>query len=262
MPIITTDKRPLATGGTITFFQNDDGTLDEIHTFTTNAAFFARQYLRDIRVLIVGGGANGGTGLGSSADCGAGWRIAANGGGGGGVIDQLINPVQYGSYNIVVGQGNAQNSNAFSLTAYGAAGGTSGAPTAFAGGQIAVQWCSTRLRYTSGGGATAAGTDSNGGQGKTSDISGSSVIYGSGGGRGGQSNDSGQGYLRGASGGTNAGNGGMDAGSMNAVANTGSGGGGGAMYGNGGVASGGVGASGIVIVRFPYLPLNGALLTF
>ncbi len=239
----------LATGGIITTLKTDKG-IERIHVFNSTDKFRII-YGGKFRILIVGAGENGGTGLGSSADCGQGWRIAARGGGGGGVIDTEI--ISGGKeMDMIVGSGSGQASSAFGLTAYGGLNGSSGAPTNFTGGQTVVQWCSTRLRQACGAGATGGGSDNAAGQGKSSDITGSVKIYGSGGGRGGQSNDSGQGFLAGVAGGTNAGHGLTPGASvnMNAVANTGSGGGGGAMFGDGGVSTGGIGAAGIIIVRY------------
>jgi hypothetical protein len=94
-----------------------------------------------------------------------------------------------------------------------------------------------------GGGATQAGFNtssqngSNGGQGYSTDISGTTVVYGSGGGGGRRQGNNGVG-------GTNAGSGP----GTNAVANTGSGGGG--AEGIGSLRNGGFGGSGIVIIRY------------
>lgn len=238
----------LPTGGTIT-----TSGLYNIHTFTSSGTFTVPYFKpgKTMRILIVGAGATGQSGLGSSAACGAGWRVAGAGGSGGGFRDTDITPT-FGDNTITVGVGGATggDSSAFDLISAGGSRTFSGDPTTFAGGGIAVQWCSTRMRYKSGAGASAIGTDSAGGEGLASDITGTSVVYASGGGRGGQSSDSGQGTLSGAPGGTNAGYGSLGASTKQPVANTGSGGGGGAMFGDGGNDSGGTGADGIIVIKY------------
>jgi hypothetical protein len=140
----------LATGGIITTLKTDKG-IERIHVFNSTDKFRII-YGGKFRILIVGAGENGGTGLGSSADCGQGWRIAARGGGGGGVIDtEIISGCT--EMDMIVGSGSGQASSAFGLTAYGGLNGSSGAPTNFTGGQTVVQWCSTRLRQACGAGA-------------------------------------------------------------------------------------------------------------
>lgn len=238
-----------AQGGTISQIQTATG-VERVHVFNSSGSFRVLNGGK-CRILIIGAGADGGTGLGSASDDGKGWRIAAHGGGGGGFYETTGFLLEGGNYTITVGAGSGANSSAFGITVNGGNGGNSGAPTAHTGGQVVARYGSTRFRNASGAGSSENGTDSKGGEGTSSDITGTSVVYCSGGGRGGQSSDSGQGYVQSAPGGTNAGRGrGEPNPQSDAVANTGSGGGGGAMHGDGGVDGGGKGAAGKVVIRY------------
>ncbi len=227
-----------------------------------------------LRVLVVGGGGSGGRSPSGSSRSGG-------GGGGGQVIDRDNLLAAVGSYPIVIGAGgpgataspaNGNNSSALGITAMGGGaggnhvGGDGGANGASGGG-------GTRANSTAGvslvgqfpggsgigtggnvtaaggggGGAGSAGanaTDSNGGNGGNglnSDISGSTVMYGSGGGGGGQTT--------GGTAGSGAGDGKTTGIADSGAANRG-GGGGGAYHPSGGVDNGGAGGSGVVIIRY------------
>jgi len=227
-----------------------------------------------LRVLVVGGGGSGGR-----SDSGA--SRSGGGGGGGKVIEKTGQFAAIGSYPVVVGAGgpgasatpsNGNSSSALGIVAIGGGAGGSrvgghtgadgasggggsrsgpagGASTAgqFGGGTGGGGGGNVTAYGGGGGGAGSAGgngSDSNGGNGGNglnSDISGSTVMYGSGGGGGGAS--------AGGTAGSGAGAGATSGIAPSATANLG-GGGGGAYHASGGVDNGGAGGSGVVMIRY------------
>ena len=175
-----------ATGVTATQSGNDC-----IVTFTNAATttWTAPNYLANLRYLVVAGGASGDRG-----QCSYYW---GHGGGGGQVKDSTMSPVGGTAYTVTVGAGggptggctNAPNGNpggnsvfasvtsqgGYAATATSYVGGTSGA--GYAGGT----GLSANLGGGGGGGAGGAGSVLNGGIGVTSNISGSTLMYGAGG---------------------------------------------------------------------------------
>jgi len=175
----------------------------------------------------------------------------AIGGGGGAAVDSNLDAGAGGSG----GGGSYRNVN--SASGIGQAGaGVSG--QGHAGGNT------TRDSGQAGGGGGFSGTggsgsptrSGDGGQGRTNSISGSAQVYGAGGGGGAQSGFT----SAGGNGGTNAGNGDFGDGAA-AAANLGGGGGGGGFENTGG-HPGGAGGSGVVIIRYPGLPIaSGGTIT-
>ena len=264
-----TTPTPMATGGTIT----ESGGY-RIHTFTADATF-TPAFTGNVEYLVVGGGGGGGA---NSSTCGGG------GGGGGGVRSGSINVISSGYAVVVGtggagGGGNGGdgvvgiNSSFNGVIADGGGGGPGGAKAGKAGGSgsgggsacgsaslpggtgIVGQGYAGGIGATvygggGGGGANAVGGNSNGsiagvgGSGKTSSITGSSVLYGGGGGGGGSASGS-------SGGGGGAGGGGAGSGTAAGTGGTnGLGGGGG--YASSVYYSGGKGGDGIVIVRYPF----------
>lgn len=259
-----------ATGGTITMNANY-----RIHTFTNNGTFAVSNGSLNCDVLIVAGGGGGGGNSGGG------------GGGGGVIITNIIVSAGSTNVTVgnggVGGTPNSKGTNGTnsvfgSLVAYGGGGGYSyngqnGLPGGCGGGAGAQNGGGTGGAGTNGqgfaggnsgngngasaggGGAATVGSNyvsdtvaGNGGDGKSSSISGTPTQYGGGGGGGG--NESGTAGTGGAGGG---GNGSVTAVGSNGVANTGGGGGGG---GYGGSPAGGNGGSGIVIVRYLFSSTN------
>ncbi|MDZ4372182.1 MAG: Ig-like domain-containing protein [Phenylobacterium sp.] len=211
-------------------------------------------------ILIVAGGGGGGNA-----------GVAGGGGGGGGGVLRVQSALTTGSYSVTVGSGGASETNggnsafgAFGTALGGGKGGrgnaawhADGGSGGGGGGQIATAGAGAlgqgqdggrgsggpHYRAGGGGGAAQAGHSGqylgNGGEGFTSAITGTAVVYGSGGGGGGYSSaGAGAGGPGGGSGSdTGAGGGG--------TANRGGGGGGGA-----GSGAGGAGGSGVVVVRY------------
>ncbi|MCE9616027.1 MAG: DUF5123 domain-containing protein [Lentisphaerae bacterium] len=243
-----------------------------IHTFTSGGTLtFNKAGLVD--VLAVGGGGGGGGYVGGGGGAGgvlyqadfavAGGPVAitvGTGGAGGDVVDGLAGfggaggPSVFSSLTAVGGGrgGRAYNDNTGTGGSGGGAGtgnggvrsGQAGTPgQGYAGGSSYAT-----LNYGAGGGGGASGVGANGtnskggdgGAGVANAISGASVTYGGGGGGAGYYCTAGSG---GAGGGGNAGNPGVAG-----TANRGGGGGGGGV--SSGVAVGGAGGSGIVIVRY------------
>ncbi len=236
---------------------------------------FADNFL--LRVLLVGGGAAGVTAQGSGARPGP-------GGGGGGVVDQTLGVLLNTSYSVTIAAGGSvgafPGNNSFFAGITAAGGGTgstssvgfslaTGAGYLFLtsnsnGGTrnasyITTQGFSGGLGQSNGraggggGGSGGQGGDAtstvsgSGGIGRSSDITGSAVLYGPGGGSGGYVGTS----SAGSGGSTGGGNGSQDVASAGSAgaANTGGGGGGGASNGTT-FSVGGAGGSGVVILRF------------
>jgi hypothetical protein len=247
-----------ATGGTITY-------LDDyaIHTFLNSGAFHTLSLMGDVSVLIVGPGGKGSGGTNTYSD-----HNSGGGGGGGKVIETSITLSANTSYDVSVGLNNTgqvisqpkMNWSKFgTICASGGfpsywstggsnnkAGGASG--NNFAGGSGNT----TRLTAGGGGGDSSVGKDGmssspdysgNGGEGIYSSISGITIGYGGGGGGGNRNNPVGTNSYGGGSGGNKI-NG------FDASANTGGGGGGGGA--NDPATNGGLGADGIVIIKYKY----------
>ncbi|HEV2438233.1 MAG TPA: hypothetical protein VG077_19760 [Verrucomicrobiae bacterium] len=237
-----------------------------VHTFTNNGTLTIFSSV-NADVLVVGGGGGGG-------------GIYGGGGGAGGLVYSNLS-LSAGSYPATVGAGgagtgadthgaNGANSVFATLTALGGggggigylgpvagqaggSGGGSGGASPFLSGGAATQPASASggfgnnggsgtntSNYGGGGGAGAMGTQTNGGDGLQYSISGVNTYYAGGGG----------GIVGGAGGlggGGNPGSGDTIPGDKG-VANTGGGGGGGFN------ATGGNGGSGLIIVRYPYVP--------
>jgi uncharacterized repeat protein (TIGR02543 family) len=203
------------------------------------------------RVLVVGGGSSGGSGVGGSA-----WP---QGGGGGDVKDQSAIALTPGNViPVVVGTGGAaiavqgtagtsvNNGGLSSFNTISAAGGITPVNTTNKGGTSGngnQGGTSSAPASGGGGGAGGAGSGLNGGVGINSNISGSTVMYGS----GGAGNNSSSGTA--SDGGGTAGNA--------PRANQG-GGGSSAAAGTGSASAGG---SGVVIVRYA-APAGTSLVTF
>jgi len=220
-----------ALGGTITY----DGNY-RIHTFTTNGSL---NVINPGPALILVVGAGGG---------GAGWHIGEGGGGG-----QVIQTTKYlsGIYNCLPGLSQSFHSIINGDFTIDASGGNHGSFLGYSGSGYAGGSYFDDNTGGGGGGDSTKGQDAtyigelysggNGGVGTYSSISGISLGYGGGGGGGGAINSLGgtgtEGAGAGASYGGQGGNG----------AN-GGGGGGAAVYGK----PGGVGGSGVIIIRYKY----------
>ncbi len=252
---------------------NDSGGY-RIHTFTSGGTLTVNT-AGNVDVLVVGGGGGGGGYVGG-------------GGGGGGVIYTSGFSVVAGGISVTVGTGGTAGANADAGSATGGAGGSSifssltagggggggraynhnnGSVAAGSGGGAGCSNggvktgqsgtsgqgtsggdSSATSNYGAGGGGGAGGAGSNGtdtkggdgGPGSTNSISGASVTYGGGGGGG---------KYFGTSGGSAVSGGGGNAGSPGqaGTANRGGGGGGGGVNPT---AVGGVGGTGVVIVRY------------
>lgn len=254
-------KPPIATGGNISYYGDY-----KIHTFLSSGNFivtYAGDY--EITYLIVAGG--GGSGEAVVL------YTASGGGGGGGVVSGSFSNLDLGTYPVTVGSGGAINSSGNnstfnSIIAYGGGRGSShyyptGHDGGCGGGGHAGRYGSAYpggsgsqgfnggngaiLTYalSGGGGGMGAvggnggGTAANGGNGIISSITGASVYYGG----GGAGSNEGSGTF---------GNGGLGGGggssNKNGTPNTGGGGAGG--YVNNIAVQGGIGGSGIVIIRY------------
>jgi hypothetical protein len=268
----------LATGGTVSFIRNSDGTYDEIHKFTSSGNLvFSEMPTSAGRLMIVGGGGGGGHDQG--------------GGGGGGEVlindsftfSDTTNSVTIGAGgNAGTGQGagsNGADSVFGSYTAYGGNGGggfLSSVPSARGSGgggaQQRVGGTASKHSYAGftsyanngatgladnmgggGGGAGAAATGRIGADGVDSDISGTTAKYGAGGGGGMAQNSSN--YSDGGQGGggrggyfTTPNNQGTWVSPVAGTANTGSGSGGNVQWGQ--APQGKPGGSGVVYCRF------------
>lgn len=253
-----------ATGGTVSY----SGEYT-IHTFTSGTTTFTPNVSMNVEVLVVGGGGGGGSGYTSQNNGG--------GGGGGGVIYNSSFSVTASPVTVTVGGGGAANTaggnSVFgSLTAIGGgkggglipsvAGGSGGSggggapagPTAGGAGTAGQGYNGAAGNPSSpyqGGGGGGAGETGNtdglgyGGDGVAYSISGVSTYYGGGGGGGADSS-------AGVGGDGGGGNGVLYTSSTGGGAgtpNTGGGGGGGASQGSS--IPGGLGGSGIVIIRYP-----------
>ena len=282
----------MATGGIITYVNNQDGSVDEVHTFTSSGSLVLDQIVNNVQILVIGGGGGGGF-------------DARGGGGAGGAVSANITSLSSGTYTITVGAGGAGgggssvrgyngnpslvNGTGVSITAYGGGGGGSGengnlpntlgpTPCGCGGGN--------GYQSSSAGGAASKGT--------AAITDGTFTVYGNAGGKrnssyycaggggglgavgsdatswnGGSGGDGLQfdisgstvWYGGGGAGGNNA-SGGQGGGGKssayydggNGIVNTGSGGGCGGY--NSGGTKGGDGGSGIVIVRFAYQPVS------
>ncbi len=250
-PKVQVDPGSNCTGGTIT---TSNGYI--IHTFTSSGTFTCSRSIR-AEVLVVGGGGGGG-----SATSGQG----GGGGGAGGFLTKVLT-LSSGSKTVTVGAGGTQNNNGGNsvfdtLTAIGGgAGGASGGDAGSVGGsgggggyngaggsgtsgQGTAGGAGSSVGHGGGGGgagqAGAVGYDTGtgkGGDGLTSDISGTSTYY-AGGGSGGYGV-----YPGGLGGGGQGSTGGVGGNGTNGL-----GGGGGGAYHTYGAA--GTGGSGVVIVKY------------
>ena len=276
--ITSTTPIPSATGGTISI--TPDGNY-KIHTFTSNGTFTVPGgFYSTVNVLVVAGGGGGG-------------QVIAGGGGGGGVIYNSSYAVSAQTYPVTIGAGGAGaagdcnygnggggaggNSAFSSLTAIGGGGGgsfnsTNGYSSGGSGGGIGAGTGFGAISGTSGqgnSGGTSSGNGNNGaggggagnvggnsvngssgagGSGLASSISGTLAYYGGGGGGGTRSGNG-----AGGNGGTgDGGAGGVSSTGTAGAANTGGGGGGGGYNGN--CYAGGAGGSGIIIIRYPFIP--------
>ena len=222
------------TGVTVTQSGNDC-----IVTFTsrTTTTWKAPIGVSSVRYLVVGGGASGDRG-----NCGVYW---GRGGGGGQVRDSTLSVVAGTNYSVTVGKGGdtsavgcpnvgGNNGVASQFSTIIASPGLGGeANTAKGGvsgsGLLGGVGAGATLGAGGGGGAGVAGSGKNGGAGVNSDITGSTIMYGSGG-AGRDNNGTGTAASGGATG------------DAAAAANRG---GGGADYASGWYA----GADGVVIIR-------------
>lgn len=275
---------PQVTGGTITTINGN-----EIHTFTSSGTLTTTNPLRNVQVLVVGGGGAGGT---PPAIPSSGPYVGAyvGGGGGGGQVSYYptTGTLLSGSYTVTIGPGGtgalglpgtsggaSQITGSAGLLFY-AGGGAGGSSTTAAsvndtgstgGGsdyvKTPVPVKGTWGAYVGGSGATSAagggggggapGTTSNGGIGFASSISGTNTTYGGGGGGGNATTSSS------ALGGQGGGGQGSIAyhvnNSLSTAGTNGLGGGGGGSCWTGvaniPVTPGSSGGSGIVIVSFP-----------
>jgi hypothetical protein len=230
------------TGVTVTRLGNDC-----IITFTSRTAttWRAPAGISNVRYLVVGGGGSGDRGT-----CGVYW---GRGGGGGQVRDSTLSVVSGTNYSVVVGKGgdgkvdscpnvggNPGTASQFAniIASPGLGGETNTAKGGVSGsGLIGGVGSASTLGAGGGGGAGVAGSGKNGGAGINSDITGSTIMYGSGG-AGRDNNGTGTASSGGATGGGAA------------AENRG---GGGADYGSGWYA----GADGVVIIRYTdYVPMT------
>lgn len=200
----------VATGGTISDITVGDKTY-RVHTFTTNGTFTIETG-GTVEYLVVGAGGAGGSGFYS-----AGYYIG-NGGDAGQMLTGSLQ-INAQELSVVVGSATTGNGNASSFSSITASGGLAKG--------------SSRTPID---GVGAAGTIN----GLQSSIDGTTKYYAGGGARGG-------GYLGGLGGGGRS-YAGWSGG--NGQVNTGGGGGGGQRDSSGFTKSGGVGGSGIVIVRY------------
>lgn len=224
----------VASGGTETTVSNYNGSGQtwKIHQFTSSSTLSITRSIGDFRVLCVAGGNNGGASVAGSG--------SGSGGSGGKVYDESIS-ISPNSYSVTVG-GSATNSTigAIASSASGVNGGTGGA----------------------GKGVGADQTGNPGGNGPTSNITGSTLYYSGGGGGGAVAQDGNAPAQAGGAGGNRGGGAGGVADQppyytgpgASGSANTGGGGGGGGISTNPGqpwvTTGGGAGGSGIVVVAY------------
>ena len=272
---ITDGGTPLtvATGGTITY--SDDGYF-KIHTFNASGVFNViatgtdSTYGNNTEYLMVAGGGGGGE---KTSGGGAG------GGGAGGLLTSFT-PLTSTPYTISVGAGGSLNASGVSttfnsLTALGGGkgggiiSGTAGGSGGGAGGYTVQNYGGSgtvgqgndggdnvSIAGGGGGGAGAAGSDGdvgNGGVGLSSSISNILTWYAGGGGCGGAPFWS-KPYGTGGNGGGGTGANFTPISGRDGVVNTGGGGGGSQGYNN--PQDGGIGGSGIVIIKYKYQPFD------
>jgi hypothetical protein len=207
----------VATGGTISDITVGDKTY-RVHTFTTNGTFTIETG-GTVEYLVVGAGGAGGSGFyGSGFEPGISGYYIGNGGDAGQMLTGSLQ-INAQELSVVVGSATTGNGNASSFSSITASGGLAKG--------------SSRTPID---GVGAAGTIN----GLQSSIDGTTKYYAGGGARGG-------GYLGGLGGGGRS-YAGWSGG--NGQVNTGGGGGGGQRDSSGFTKSGGVGGSGIVIVRY------------
>jgi uncharacterized repeat protein (TIGR02543 family) len=223
------------TGVTVTRSGND---CIVVFTSLTSTTWKAPAGITLVRYLVVGGGASGDRG-----NCGTYW---GRGGGGGQVRDSTLSVTGGTNYTVVVGKGgdasavgcpnvggnNGVASQFGSITSSPGLGGqaNTGRGGSSGSGQIGGLGDTGALGGGGGGGAGVGGSGKNGGAGVNSDITGSTIMYGSGG--AGRDNN-----------GAGTASSGAATGNAEATANRG---GGGADYGSGWYA----GAAGVVVVRY------------
>lgn len=184
-----------ATGGVeaeVTNF-NGSGETWKTHTFTSNGTFTVQQNPRDFRVLIVAGGGVGGTGCPNGS---------GGGGGGGGVYEDLAWTLNNGDYPVVVGAGGPVDNGDYhpcgrnyggdsSFNGVMCGGGGTGGTGAWNGKKPLGGGCGGRPGSGGGQNGQAGGagsldhnppaSGSPAPQGPTSDITGTSTVYGQGG---------------------------------------------------------------------------------
>lgn len=242
-------------------------------TAYTSLTLYPDAPIGDAQVLLIGGGGGGGSGEA---------RVYEGGGGGAGGFIETVLELSAGVYPITIGVGGPPNlagaPSTFGSLLHAFAGGYGGGPSGAAGGPGASGGGSRATGAAGitiapeqgnnggggvnpsggGGGANSPGASGAaspngppGGQGKTSDISGTATPYSGGG--GGAATTNGTGGLGGSSVGGNGANWGLVGNA--AVPNTGSGGGGGSSKNS---KSGGSGASGVCIIRYLSGSINGS----
>jgi hypothetical protein len=252
-----------------------------IFTYTTDTSGYTNQTLYTITlddnytvdILVVGGGGGGGQGV-----------YCGGGGGGGGIVYMVDKTLAKGSYKIIVGKGGAagtvgndsvirlSNDTAISYDSISVvgkgggagAGGGGGSGGSGGGGSNTGQGAGTATQGNTfwdgttyvaggfnggwggsfggggGGAGEAGGTDGGpqGGDGRLVNITGTNTFYGGGGGGG-----------EGGGGGDGGGGGTGNWGSSGGAGTPNTGGGGGGVY-SAGQYSGGIGGSGIIIIRY------------
>jgi hypothetical protein len=226
------------TGVTVTQSGND---CIVVFTSRTATTWRAPSGVANVRYLVVGGG-----GSGDRGNCGVYW---GRGGGGGQVRTATLSVTSGTNYSVVVGKGGdaraegcpnvggndgvaSQFANITASPGLGGQGNTANGGASGSGFLGGVGSAST-LGAGGGGGAGGAGSNKNGGIGVNSDITGTTVMYGSGG-AGRDNNGTGTANLGGATG------------NGAASANTGAGG---ADYASGWYA----GADGVVVLRYSFI---------
>ena len=214
-----------ATGGTVTEVDNYNGTGQKwrIHEFTSNGSLNITKDKQPFRVLVVGGGANGERSY---------QNLRGGSGGNGGKVLETTTALTVGATTVTVGGTNADSTVGALSSASGVAGGV--------------------------GGSGVNGQGPPGGDGPSSDITGTLLHYAGGGGGGSCARNDGPFYGWSDGGNRGGGRGGAARNSYPAVvgtgepgvANTGGGGGGSASVAGEERTNGGPGASGIVIVAY------------
>ncbi|MDR2600907.1 MAG: hypothetical protein LBC53_00415, partial [Spirochaetaceae bacterium] len=94
-------KKVFADGGVVSFIENSDGTMDELHTFTssTEANLVVYRQAAASRILVIGGGGGGG-----------GASYPSSGGGGGGFVGHDSYTFPVGAYKVSAGAGGSGGS--------------------------------------------------------------------------------------------------------------------------------------------------------